>query len=184
MEWETVKRPGFFGKRKEEIFRQYDEEYGEGDWRIAWQYKGIVGYETACGRYENAYCADSFRREGLWKELISVAKNVYDHDESDIHSGLSYLVQNGTATHIQDIAIRRVVILRRDWEFKGDKLVQIRSHADYWGRNLSPGKVPFHQPELIVVPHLEGWWDYNSVEDFYQSNKVLQVNKKVLQAKK
>ena len=67
-------------------------------------------------------------------------------------------------------------MLRRGYIFKGDKLVKLRSHAEYWGQNLSPGKVPFHLPESIVVPHLEKWWDYNSIEDFWQSNKVIQIN--------
>ncbi|MFQ6010159.1 MAG: hypothetical protein ACE5J7_03520, partial [Candidatus Aenigmatarchaeota archaeon] len=62
-------------------------------------------------------------------------------------------------------------------KFQGKKLVQIRSHKSYWGKNLSPGRVPFHRPELIVEPHLEGWWDDNSVECFYQSNKILQIRK-------
>jgi len=64
---------------------------------------------------------------------------------------------------------------RRGWSFQGDKLVQIRKHSEYWGRNLSPGKVLFHLPQLIAVPHLVGWWDHNSIEDYYQSNKVLQI---------
>lgn len=30
-------------------------------------------------------------------------------------------------------------------------------------------------PEMIVKPHLSGWWNEDSIEDFYQSNKVLQI---------
>ncbi len=175
MAWRTIERPGHFGKRKGEIHKQNDEKYGKENWRIAWQgVNEIIPYLTACQIYEEGYYLDSFNREGLWKELMAVAKNVYDHQESDVESGLEYLVQKGAATHLQDIAIRRVV-LRRGWRFEGDQLIQIRSHDQYWGKNLSPGKVPFHLPELIVVPSLQGWWEYNSIEDFYQSNKVLQV---------
>ena len=113
-------------------------------------------------------------KEELWRELTSTASEVFDIDIGDLESGLDYLIQNGSATHLQDISIRRVV-LRRGWQFEGSELVQIRSHKDYFGKKLSPGKVPFHKPELIVVPHLKKWWDENSIEDWYQSNKILQI---------
>ncbi|MBI2047218.1 hypothetical protein HYT26_03585 [Candidatus Pacearchaeota archaeon] len=175
MAWRTFERPGYFGKKRDEFYRQYDEKLGKDNWRIMWQWNGdAIPYIVACQLYEDGYYADSFRREDLWKELASIAKDVYDHQESDTQSGLDYSVQNGNATHLQDIAIRRVM-LRRGCIFEGDKLVQIRSHTEYWGQKLSPGKVPFHLPKLIAVPHLEKWWDYNSIEDFWQSNKILQV---------
>lgn len=175
MTWRTVKRPGHFGKKRDELYIQFDDEFGKENWRIVWQWNGeTIPYITACQLYEDGYYAHSFRRERFWKELASVARDVYDHQESDVQSGLDYLIQTGNATHLQDIAIRRVM-LRKGCKFEGDKLVQIRSHAEYWGQNLSPGKVPFHLPELITVPHLKKWWDYNSIEDFWQSNKVLQV---------
>ena len=140
-------------------------------WR--WNNEAIP-FITACQLYEDGYYADSCKREGLWRELVSTAKDVYDHHESNTLSGLDYLIQEGGATHLQDIAIRRVV-LRKGWNFEGKTLVQIRSHAEYWGANLSPGRVPFHLPELIVSPHLESWWNHNSIEDFWQSNKILQI---------
>lgn len=177
MNWETIERPGFFGKRKNEITELYNEKYGEDNWRIVWDWnQETVPFLFACHLYEDGYFNDSFKREGLWKELVSAAKDVYDHQESDIESGLDYLVQKGNATHLQDISIRRVV-LRRGWKFEGSKLVQVRGHYDYWGQNLSPGKVKFHLQDLIEKPQLAGWWDKDSIEDFYQSNKLLQIKK-------
>lgn len=87
----------------------------------------------------------------MWQDLLAVATDVYDHDLSNCASGLDYTRQEGAATHLQDIAIRRVA-LRRGWRFTGDELVQIRSHSSYWGNLLSPGRVPFHLPEHIVTP--------------------------------
>lgn len=175
MDWKTIERPGHFGKNRDEFYATFDKKYGKDKWRIAWQWGNqVVPYLTACQIYEDGYYADSLGREKLWKELTRIARDVFDHQESNVKSGLDYLIQEGTATHLQDIAIRRV-LLRRGWEFKGDELVQIRSHKDFWGKNLSPGKVPFHLPELIVKPQLASWWNINSVEDFYQSNKVLQT---------
>lgn len=174
MEWQTAERPGYFGKRRAEILKGYDEMYGKDNWRIMWQWgREVLPFITACQIYEDGFYADSFKRVKLWKELVETAKDVYDHNETDVESGLDYLVQKGNAHHLQDISIRRVV-LRRGWSFKGSMLVQIRNHSEYWGKLLSPGKVPFHIPELIIEPRIEGWWDAGSIEDFWQSNKVLQ----------
>jgi hypothetical protein len=173
--WQTIERPGYFGKERDEKIRAYDDRFGKGNWKIAWEWNGeAVGFDIACQIYEDGYYADSFQREKLWRELIEKARDVYDIEEQDVKSGLDYRIQKGRATHLQDIAIRRVV-LRRGWRFEGDELIQIRSHSTYWGDKLSPGRVRFHLPERIVVPHLEAWWDYDSVEDFYQSNKVIQA---------
>ncbi len=175
MEWKTVERPGYFGKKKDEIHGQYDEKYGKGNWRIAWTFSEVkIPFELACLIYEDSYYHDSFNREKLWKELAKTAREVYDLEEADIASSFDYKTQNGSATHLQDIAARRVVS-RRGWKFQGDELVRTRGHKSYWGDILSPGKVPFHLPNQIVEPHIEGWWDKNSVEDFYQSNKIVQV---------
>jgi len=177
MEWENLEKPGFFGNKRDEIYRKYNEKYGKNNWRIAWQWSNtVVNNEFAYLLYEDAYYWDSHKRKDLWQELISIAKDVYDIDKSNVNSGLDYLIQECGSIHLQDIAIRRV-ISRKGWKFKGNELVQIRSHSAYFGEKLSPGKVPFHLTEMIVEPHLKGWWDNNSVEDFYQSNKILQIKK-------
>ena len=175
--WKTIKRPGAFGKERDQIYKEFNKKYGKGNWRIVWQWgRGVIPWLMACQIYEDAYWLDSFKREKLWKKLISWAKNVYDYAKSNVKSGFDYSVQECPATHLQDISIRRVV-LKRGWKFRGEKLIQIRSADVYWGDKLGPGRVPFHLPKLIKRPHLKGWWDANSVEDFYQSNKLLQIRR-------
>lgn len=187
MDWVSVERLGYFGKKRDEKHRQFDETYGEGNWRIMWRWgkegRLIIPFYahdrriiSACTIYEDAYFIDSFKREGTWLELIAKANNVCDIDEGDVESGLDYLVQKGPATHVQDIAVRNVVC-RRGWNFEGSELINIRSHKLRWGQKMSPGKILFHTPDLIISPHSLGWWDYNTVEDFYQSNKILQIRK-------
>jgi hypothetical protein len=172
-EWRTIGRPGYFGRQRDEISARYDAEHGKDNWRIVWGWKGeSILFPEACLVYEEAYFNDSMRRQELWRELVRAASDVYDMDKTDCASGLDYLIQANTGTHIQDIAIRRVVA-RRGWRFTGDMPVRVRS-KERWGRHLSPGRVRFHEPGHITVPHLEGWWDRDSVEDFYQSNKLLQ----------
>jgi hypothetical protein len=175
MEWIAIERPGQFGKDRDLKFSGYDSEYGQGNWRIMWDWVGRqIPFIIACQIYEDGYYADSFVRQDLYRNLTKAARDVYDHDPEDVKSGLDYAIQNSPSTHLQDISLRRV-ILRRGWGFTGNDLVQIRSHADYWGGQLSPGKVPFHKPEYILKPHFAGWWDHDSIEDFWQSNKILQI---------
>ena len=174
MTWKTVERPGVFGKQKAKIVAQYNEQYGVDNWRIVHRYRDkLLDFLGACKVFEEAYFQDLSNRAKLWLSLRTTARDVYDIDESDTESGLDYLIQNNVGTHIQDIAIRNV-FQRIGWTFQGTKLVQIRSTSKPFGERLSPGRVKFHKPELIVTPHLEGWWNTNSVEDFYQSNKLLQ----------
>ena len=179
MGWKTFERPGFFGSKKQEKIDSYNQMFGDNNWRLVWSWlDDFVDFDIACQLYEDGYYNDSFKREKIWEELIKTASNVYDHEESNILSGFDYNFQEGNSTHLQDISIRRVV-LRRGWKFQGDELIQIRSHSDYFGKNLSPGRVPFHMPEHIIEPHLKKWWDKDSIEDFYQSNKYLQILKRV-----
>jgi len=174
-EWTDLRRPGFLGKDRDKILAELNTQYGKDYWRFAWKFnQERLSFLLACQIYEDAYFMDSINREDLWTKLRREAKNVYDHQESNILSGFDYTIQEGKASHLQDIAIRRI-FLRRGWEFEGNELIQIRSHNGFWGKELSPGKVVFHLPELIESPPLKGWWNKNSIEDFYQSNKYLQI---------
>jgi len=135
MSWKILDRPGQAGGKRDKLCKLYDNTYGDGNWRIAWQWRDdVIENNWAYQIYEDGYYHDSFAREELWEKLTLTASDVFDIEEADVASGLDYLAQNGSATHLQDIAIRRVV-LRRGWQFEGDELVQIRSHKDYFGKN-------------------------------------------------
>jgi len=178
--WESLGSPGYFGTKRDKKYAEYDSQYGKGNWRISWEWNDkYLSFGQACQIYETAYFVDSQNRFELWFGLMNEASEVYDIEEKDVESGLDYLVQKGPATHIQDIAIRNVA-LKRGFKFKGKELVQIRgsrSKKTFYGEELHPGVVPFHEPELIRTPHVVGWWKKDSVEDFYQSNKTLQIRK-------
>jgi hypothetical protein len=175
-------RVGQFGKNKDAAFAEYDNTYGKGNWFIAWKYgEHYFNFLSACILYEQSYYQDSFVRHDLWNNLIKNSSEVYNIDKSDINSGMNYLEQSNNAIHIQDIAIRNVLKIR-DEEFQGNQLVQIRGKSESeFGRMLSPSKVPFFNPEKIEQPSLEGWWTIkgirNSVEEWYQTNKVLLLKK-------
>jgi len=127
--------------------------------------------------YEDAYLAHfEATPEVLWW-LLRTAFDVFDNSESNVLSGLDYRIQEAPTTHLQDIAVRRCV-MRLGARFAGDHLVEIRAR-DSEGFALNPGQVPFHRPDLIVEPQPRSWWLADSVEAFWQANKVFQVREGV-----
>lgn len=182
MEWKIVDRPGQSGLNKDKLEAEWNSKYGLGNWKKSWQFnKEIIDQLLAFQLCEDAYYKDSFDREEVWKKLISEAKDTYDMLPEEVESRLDYSKQH-KFTRFHDICIRRVVF-RRGWKFKGTQIIQIRwskENSNWYSENFDPGKVKFHLPELIIKPNLEGFWDKGSVEDFYQSNKVLLVKKQDL----
>ena len=174
--WIMLHRPGYFGKKRDRIQNGYNTAYGQGNWRIQWQWGNqTIPFETAIQLYEDAYYEFLKQNKEVVDWLITTARDVYDNDESNVHSGLDYSIQENYSSHYQDISIRRVV-LRLGKQFQGEKLVQVRSPTSE-GCLLSPGVVPFHIPEKIAEPRISGWWKENTIEDFWQSNKVTEIRK-------
>ena len=174
--WIDVERPGYSGKRREARHQQWDKEYGQGNWRLAWRVGDVsVSLLGACTLYEDSYFEFLKNNPLVLKRLVTEASDVYDDSRTNIHSEFDYLKQETDRTHLQDIAIRRSVLRLGLW-FQGDDLIQIRDKAGPHPLSimLSPGRIPFHRPDLILSPELEGWWQPETPESFYQSNKYLQ----------
>jgi hypothetical protein len=180
MYWTTTERPGYLGKKRDAVQQQWNDKYGEGNWRIAYQW-GTQAVDKRMGIqiYEDGY-VDHFKRNPEDLEWITaLASDVYDTAPSNVASGLDYDRQETPNNHIHDIAIRRAVLRSGTW-FQGNRLVHVR-WTDSEGFRLNPGIVLFHKPELILPGNIQDyggkglWWDANSIEDFYQRNKILQV---------
>jgi len=175
-EWTTLERSGYLGKHKLEKYQQWDGIYGKGNWRLAWKVGNVfVDFLGACALYEDAYFNLLKTHDPIRNQLIAEASNVYDDEPSNVNSGFDYTKQETERTHIQDIAIRRSLIRLGLW-FKGTELIRIRQEKGTHplSMTLSPGRVPFHLPELVEKPETLGWWYPETVESFYQSNKYLQ----------
>lgn len=175
-EWITVGRPGYVGHRHRKRVGQLNRQFGEENWRISYQWHdSVMDRDAALGHYEDAYYESLKNRPEVLDWLCHTASEVYDIAPSNVESGLDYSRQECSAVHLQDIAVRRC-LKRLSRRFEGDHLVQIRGHESE-GYRLNPGRVPFHAPEQILKPSLSHgtWWEENSIEDFWQSNKVLQV---------
>jgi len=180
--WEVVERPGYFGKRRPELVAGFDSKYGHGKWKELWEVGGkLVDFKDAIAHYEDSYYQFLKNNVELLDELCKTAKNVYDNNETNVYSGTDYSKQETVARHYQDIAVRRS-IERLGRKFEGKALVQVRTVSKDIGAKLTPGIIPFHDPSVIRKPELAGWWSPGTVESFWQSNKVIVVQKSKLKA--
>jgi len=184
VEWVTIiETPGQFGSKKAMIHKELDRLYGIGSWRVAWQLGNIIiSKEQALQEYEDAYYQYLLDHPDRLEWLVANASDVYDNSITNIKAGpdrFDYTKQESSrGVHIQDIAVRRVVCLRFNRKFEGERAIALRGHSlgesgNRW--SLDPGIVPFHKPELIVPIEFEGWWQPGTIEAFYQQCRVIQV---------
>jgi len=188
--WKTIDRPGYFGKKRNELQERFDKQYSPDNWRIAWEFGKIVLCQSgALQLYEDGYYEHFKAKPELLGWLVDNFSNVFDTAPSNVEAGFSYNVQETPSNHIHDVAIRRAVLRRGVW-FLGKNLLEVRS-TDTEGFKLSPCKIPFHLPEMIYRGQTKyggevrdfvanpPWWRVkgvkDSVEEFYQQNKILQV---------
>jgi peptidyl-tRNA hydrolase len=173
-DWAILGRPGYAGKNKKLRRKELAEKFGEDNWKIAHLVENkLLSREEALVHFENSY-QDYFEKNPEMLEwLITYAEEIYDTAPSNVDSGLDYSIQETTAAHLHDIAIRRV-LKKLGKEFQGNTLLQIRGE-DSEGYVLSTGLLPFYKPEVILKPELKGWWKKKSIESYWQSNKVLAV---------
>ena len=185
-QWVTIERPGYFGKNRDDLIDRWNKEYGNENWKLAWQLGSrVIERKEALQVYEDSYYEFLKKNKDIMEWLINTASDVYDNALTNVMSGLNYDIQETQNTHLQDISVRRSV-LRLGKCFNGERLIEIRSrNAEGW--KLVPCNIPFHLPELILTGEIKdysgknGWWDRlgipNSLEKWYQQNKLLQVKK-------
>ena len=188
--WKTIDRSGYFGDKRDEIQAGFDRDCGKGNWRIAWEWGGLViPRAEALQIYEDGYYEHFKAKSELLEWLVTNFSDVFDTASSNVRAEFNYDVQETSSNHIHDVAIRRAVLRRGEW-FKGTRLLEVRS-VNAEGRILSPCNIPFHLPYMIYrgVTKYKGkerdfaanppWWVRkgvpDSVEMFYQQNKVLQT---------
>lgn len=174
--WKEVARPSYFGGKRDEIQKGYDEKYGKGNWRISyWINWGIRDFDDAIQLYEDAYYLYLKSHPKILDELCKTASFVYDNAESNIDC-MGYHDQESYSNHYQDIAVWRS-LWRLGRKLEGKELVQIRTTSKHKiGRMLNPSEIPFHLPQYVRKPVLKGWWKSGSVEEYWQSAKILEVN--------
>lgn len=177
--WHDLHRPGYFGRKRDEKIKQYNNEYGEGNWRLSWIVNNLpYNFGEACILFyeESYYQYLKDKKEDL--DFICSFGECIDNANTNIQSGLDYNKQEAYSTHIQDIAVRNVLKkVARKFEGPSDRILVIRS-KDSEGFRWGPGNIPFYEPKLITKPELcPKWANKGSVESFWQSNKWIQIKK-------
>jgi len=188
----------YSGYKKQKIYESLDEKFGPENWLPAHFFDGqVVSRYQGFRQYDEAYYEFLKNNPDVREWIVDTASEVIDFAESNIQSGLDLSKQEGPATHLQDISVRRALTRLaleeqgKEYDpenlptipiFKGDHIVKIRDHTTE-GYRLNPGQVPFHKPELglDMQPTKDPWWKKDSAEDIYQKNKVLLVNPKNLE---
>ena len=178
MSWLNDHRPGYFGRQRDAKISALNKLHGEGKWRLAWVIGDVaLEFAEACTRfYEESYFT-YLRARPAEIDFICTFGECIDNAPTNVKSGCDYTKQEAFSTHIQDIAVRNV-LRRLDRKFEGpsDKILVIRS-ADSDGFRFGPGNIPFATPSLITQPSLcPKWANAGSVEDFWQSNKWVQIS--------
>jgi len=79
MYWRTIERPGYLGKKRDELHAQWTRQFGEGNWRLAYHWGSlIIPQREGIQVYEDGYC-EFFKRDIETLEwLVSTASDVYD----------------------------------------------------------------------------------------------------------
>ncbi len=181
----------YVGRNWSNIVKDLNKKF-ENEWSHCWFFdEELKDWWDVLELYEEGYYEFLKANSEIREWLVNTASEVYDIAPSNVKSGIDYAVQECGAMHYQDISIRRALtrlkleeVLHTEWNdpglpeikiFYGDHLVQVRG-PESEGFQLNPGKVPFHKLEMIPPHTKKGWWEKNSIEDFYQSTKVLLVN--------
>ncbi len=165
-----------YSRKKQSVRRtELTEKFGKENWEISHLYDNkLLSREETLEHIENSYVEYFKNNKEILEWLVTYASNVYDSNPSNVDSGLDYTIQETQAVHLYDIAIRRA-LMKLDKVFKGKQLLEIRGE-DSEGFILSAGQVPFYRPKMILKPQLKGWWNKDSIESYWQSNKILVVN--------
>lgn len=186
--WTTVERPGYFGKSREEQEKEWNQKYGKSGWRIAWEtpegeiltfddiiLEYILGYVEYFRQHpdEATYLTGNFSF-GYDKELIT-REQAFDP--------YALYQKPGKANQFHHVAMNIALENILHLPFQGKEPIKIRAGkpgtpVETWpaGWRWQPGLIPCVHPELIAeVDFPNRWWEKGSIEDLYQSDKVLRV---------
>lgn len=187
--WITKQQPiGFFGGGREDKFANWNKEFGERNWRVAWVLANgtVLDFDRIFQLYVEGY-AEYFREHP--EEAVEISQNYsYSYDKTLISADSAFdpkalLDKPGIPNQFHHVALNLALTKNLGLEFQGDTPLQVRDGKpdqpkESWpkGWKWGPGHIPLHDPSLIPEVDLEGWWDPGSIEDLYQKAKTLQVN--------
>ena len=174
MWWITVGRPAFCGRGTGRRQRDCDARYGAGNWRLRHRVAGeSLELASAATHIERSYRAYFQRQPEVLDWLCAAAHDVIQFATSNVRS-VATTTCRSESSRISTTSPCGAVLAELGRELRGEKLVQMGGRGRT-AQLLSPGHILFHKPELIAQPALRGWWLADSIECFWQSNRVLEV---------
>lgn len=187
--WVNKRQPvGFFGGGREQQFASWNNEFGDGKWRVSWVLADgtALNFDQMFQLYVEGY-AEYFRKHP--EEAVEITQNYsYAYDKTPISADSAFdphalLNKPDLPNQFHHVALNLALTENLGLKFQGDVPLQVRDGkpdqpVESWpkGWKWGPGHIPFHDPSLIPKVELQGWWDQGSIEDLYQKAKTLQVN--------
>lgn len=188
-EWVTVERPGFQGKRKDAEIDRWNRTYGENNWRIAWELNNreVLDFEDIFYKiYVPGYVAHFIDHPNEADDITDKYAYGYDKDlvsRIDAFNPNVLYNQPGVINQFHHVAFNIALEWFLNKPFRGMTPLKVREgKADQpvseWpaGWHWSPGRIATVRADLVPENGITGWWQKGSVEDIYQSCKVLQIN--------
>lgn len=185
--WKTRERPGYLGKRKDEMYRYWDQKYGKDNWRIVHEVGTgeVFSYEDISWKvYVPGYVKYFLDHKN---EAVFITDNyAYGYDKDlctrdqafDIHA---FHEKPTIVNQFHHVAFNVALEYYLGLKFKGVKPLQVREgkpgtpdSEQPEGFLWSPGRIKTIRPDLIPNYNLNGWWQPDSIEATYQLSKVLQ----------
>ncbi len=193
--WTTVDRPGYFGKGREEQEKLCNEKYGKDNWRLAWQTPQgtVLTYDGVIQEYIEGY-TEYFRQHlDEAKYLTDNYSFAYDKEiitKEEAFDPYALYQKPGKANQFHHVALNIALEKVLDMPFTGKEAIKVRAGKpntpiEEWpvGWKWHPGRIPCIHPEEIYNGEFPNqWWEKGSIEDFYQSNKVLQIKSETTQS--
>jgi hypothetical protein len=187
--WSVITMPEYLGSGEEEKFALWNELFGEGNWRIAWQAENgiLLSFEDIFNIYVCGYVAyfDSHPQEVRFltqRYSYAYAKTPISKEEAFDRDALLQKQEIPNEFHHVALNIALEDVLKKS--FKGKNPVQVQKRelktpVESWpkGWRWHPGRIPCPYPQLIPndVTFDGKWWDDGSIEDLYQSAMILEV---------
>lgn len=181
-------RPGFQGKDRDRQFAEWNQIYGEGNWRIAWELADgqVLGFEEV---FWQVYVAGYVRYFLAHPEEATYLTDNYSYayDKDPVGKQAAFdpralYERPGRPNQFHHVALNVALEWFLGMPFRGTKSLQVRQGKpevpqSAWpkGWRWSPGLIPTVRPDLIPETEIAGWWQRGTIEALYQCAKIVQI---------
>lgn len=184
-DWITVER---LSGREEQLQKIWNREYGEGNWRLAWELTNgeVLDFESM---FWTVYVAGYAQHFWLHPDQANfITQNyAYTYAKEKVNKAAAFnlqlLQQNEVPRHFHHLALNVALEWFLALPFQGRRPLKVQEgkpgsalEKQPEGYQWSPSRIAATRPELIPQSELdEVWWQRGSLEDLFQSAKVFQV---------